>query len=133
MKRFPNALAILLTIVVLIGIAPGIAHGQATTPAAISTPVATAEFLWESGGDPERPLADPWFLSLDPDGNLWVVDGRNNQFQIFAPDGTFLDTWGTAGTGEGEFDFVEHGASAFDAEGNLYVVDTGNDRVQKFG
>ena len=92
-----------------------------------------AELLWESGGDPQRPLDDPWFLCLNPAGQLWVVDGRNNQFQIIAPDGTFVDTWGTAGTKKGAFALVEHGACAFDAAGNLYVVDTGNHRLQKFG
>src|SRR5215212_3554301 len=132
MKRFPQPVAILL-IVVLIGMTPATTYAQAATPVPVSTPVAIAEFVWESTGDADESLSEPWFLSLDPEGNIWVVDGNHSQFQIVAPDGTFLDVWGTAGADPGEFDFVEHGASDFDAEGNLYVVDSGNHRVQKFG
>jgi DNA-binding beta-propeller fold protein YncE len=103
------------------------------------TPV--AEFVWQNDGDPDLPLEDPTNLAIDPQGNIWVTDGRNSRFQIFAPDGTFLETWGTPGEAEGELDFVEPtlfggygaGSMAFDAEGNLYVADPGNYRIQKFG
>ena len=109
---------------------PGVA-AQVATPE--TPPMAgPAGFFWESAGDPQRPLADPWFLCLDPDGNLWVVDGRNNQFQIFAPDGTFLEAWGTSRDDEGRVRLCRARSLRFDAAGNLYVVDTGNHRVQKF-
>ena len=73
-------------------------------------------------------------------GNVWVADGVNDRFQIIAPDGTYRETWGTPGSGDGQFDFlsthrpmvVAYGDIAFDADGNLYVADTGNFRVQKF-
>jgi DNA-binding beta-propeller fold protein YncE len=107
-------------------------------PAPSGEPV---EFLWQTRGDPDLPLNDPINPAIDPQGNLWVVDGRNSRFQIFAPDGTFLDAWGTRGSGEGQFDFVDpliaggYGQAdiEFDAAGNLYVADPGNDRIQKFG
>src|SRR5688500_14654777 len=75
-----------------------------------------------------------------PPGNLWVADGNHDRFQILAPDGTHLETWGTQGSGKGQFEFtapesgfgVGYGDVAFDGAGNLYVVDTGNHRVQKF-
>ena len=59
------------------------------------------------------------------------------RFEIFAADGTFLETWGQAGSGEGQFNFNSpnlhnNGDVAFDADGNIYVVDIGNFRVQKF-
>lgn len=128
------------------GLEPAIALEPAATPAAeaAATPIASAppesgslDVLWESTGDPDLPLADPFEMAIDPQGNLWVADGRNSRFQIFAPDGTFLEAWGTPGSGEGKFDFTRSGghglgAVAFDAEGNIYVVDTGNYRVQKF-
>jgi DNA-binding beta-propeller fold protein YncE len=112
---------------------------MATPEVGVAAPV--AELLWQSEGDPELPLGDPNNLAIDPQGNLWVTDGRNNRFQIFAPDGAFLEAWGTPGEGEGELDFVEPGlfggygagSMAFDAAGNLYVVDPGNYRIQVFG
>jgi sugar lactone lactonase YvrE len=79
-------------------------------------------------------------VGIDPAGNVWVADGKNDRFQIFAPDGTFLEAWGTSGSVEGQFDFsaqrgccgYDYGDVAFDASGNIYVVDTNNARVQKF-
>jgi len=59
-----------------------------------------------------------------------------NRFQIFAPDGTFLETWGEGGQDTGQFDFDatdwSYGGIAFDHDGNFYVADIGNHRIQKF-
>ena len=109
----------------------------AVLPAIQPNPVA---FVWSTTGDPDEPLDDPTYPAFDPQGNLWVPDGRNSRFQIFAPDGTLLEVWGEPGSAEGQFNFLEagfggygQGAITFDAAGNFYVVDTGNYRVQKFG
>ncbi len=98
------------------------------------------ESLWRTTGGSD-PLINPQGLAVDPQGNLWAVDAGNGRIQIFAPDGAFLETWGTSGAAEGQFDFAVRGESdwagyrgdiAFDAAGNVYVVDTGNHRIQKF-
>jgi tripartite motif-containing protein 71 len=99
-----------------------------------STPI--AEFLWEADGGPDALLRMPSGAGVDPDGNLWVTDGTGGRFVIFSPDGAVLETWGTRGEGEGEFDFScgeGYGGVAFDAAGNIYVADAGNGRIQKFG
>lgn len=105
------------------------------TPEAEAAPV--AEFLWSSEGGPDTPVGDPYFLTLGPDGNLWIPDGLNGRFQIFSPEGEFIESWGTPGSAEGQFDFrggtSGFGALVFDDEGNFYVADHGNARVQKFG
>jgi DNA-binding beta-propeller fold protein YncE len=96
-------------------------------------------FLWKSTGGPDA-LSRPFGLGIDPTGNVWVADADNDRFQIFSPDGTYLETWGTPGSGEGEFEFYSqdskygtpYGGVAFDHDGNIYVLDTGNYRVQKF-
>ena len=44
--------------------------------------------------------------------------------------GTFLTTWGTAGSGNGQFDLPA--GVATDGSGNVYVADAGNNRIQKF-
>jgi DNA-binding beta-propeller fold protein YncE len=113
--------------------------GVATTRAeeVPATPVTAAlAVAWTTQGGPDLPFDDPFQLAVDPEGNLWVADGNNHRFQIFAPDGTFLEAWGTEGDGEGEFDFVDFawdqtGAVAF-GDDAIYVLDPGNDRVQKF-
>lgn len=96
-------------------------------------------FLWETRGDPDDPLGNPAHLAVAPDGSIWVADGDNHRFQIFAPDGSLLEVWGTPGSGEGEFDFTtpywsgyEYGAVAFAPDGTFYVADPGNHRIQKF-
>jgi hypothetical protein len=98
------------------------------------------EFLWEATAAGAEPFSTPYGLGIAPDGNLWVANGRKDRFEIFAPDGTFLETWGTPGSAEGEFEFyapesgygTAYGDVDFDADGNIYVLDTGNHRVQKF-
>jgi sugar lactone lactonase YvrE len=79
-------------------------------------------------------------LALAPDGAIWVADGDNSRLQIFAPDGTLREVWGTPGAGDGEFDFTtldwagyDQGAIAFAPDGTFYVADPGNYRIQKFG
>lgn len=99
----------------------------------------TFTLLWKSTGGPDA-LSRPFGLGIDPTGNVWVSDAGNDRFQIFSPDGTYLETWGAPGSGEGEFEFYSrdskygtpYGGVAFDRDGNIYVLDTGNYRVQKF-
>jgi DNA-binding beta-propeller fold protein YncE len=113
--------------------------GQSTLAQDATPPAGPAEFLWESRGDPASPLGNPSHLAIAPDGAIWVADGDNDRFQIFAPDGSLLEVWGTSGSGDGEFDFTTFGwggydqaAIAFASDGTFYVTDTGNHRIQKF-
>jgi DNA-binding beta-propeller fold protein YncE len=115
-------------------------NAVAATPATPAVPVAGGqlEFLWESNGGTE-PIASAYGVGIDPQGNVWVSDSKD-RFHIVAPDGTFIETWGTSGSGEGEFEFLarnsgvsrHYGDVAFDAAGNIYVADSGNTRIQKF-
>jgi outer membrane protein assembly factor BamB len=97
---------------------------------------APGEFLWRSEGGSE-PFNEVTNLVIAPDGNLWVPDNGNSQFQIFAPDGTHLESWGEAGSEDGQFDFTRpdgEGLSslAFAPDGGFYVADSNNSRVQQF-
>ncbi|MFN8593713.1 MAG: 6-bladed beta-propeller, partial [Thermomicrobiales bacterium] len=110
-----------------------------TVPATPSARAGTfANIVWERHGGPDLPLYRPGDVAVDPAGNVWVVDGQRNAFQIFSPDGDYVESWGGPGNGPGEFAFwdpvvqVTSGAVAFDATGNIYVADTFNHRVQKF-
>jgi sugar lactone lactonase YvrE len=119
-------------------IMPAISSSPATPePSPITGPV---EFLWETRGGPDSPLGNPSKVAVAPDGSIWVADADNDRFQIFAPDGTFLEAWGTPGSGDGEFDFTtvdwggnDQAAIAFAPDGSFYVADPGNHRIQKFG
>jgi DNA-binding beta-propeller fold protein YncE len=113
----------------------GRALAQDATPSA-----GPVEFLWETSGDPDDPLGNPAHLAIAPDGSIWVADGDNDRFQIFAPDGSLLEVWGVSGSAEGELDFntfgwggYDEGAITFAPDGAFYVTDTGNHRIQKFG
>jgi sugar lactone lactonase YvrE len=116
------------------GIPAPLVTAEATPPAG---PV---EFLWQTSGDPANPMENALYLAIDPQGNVWVPDGKHGRFQIFSPDGELLEVWGSRGEGEGQFEFIAagfsgygQGAIAFDSAGNFYVADTGNHRIQKFG
>jgi DNA-binding beta-propeller fold protein YncE len=115
--------------------APAFIPAISATPEMVGAPV--AEFLWQTTGGPDLPLGDPFKIAIDPAGNLWVPDGLHSRFQIFAPDGTFLEAWGTEGSEDGQFDFplsgYGYGTVVWDADGNFYVTDSGNYRIQKFG
>jgi streptogramin lyase len=115
-------------------------QGQPLAAIVIATPEAGQfEFLWRYSGEPDR-MAQAYGMGIDPEGNVWVSEAGKDRFQIIAPDGTYRETWGTPGSGNGEFEFLStespysrpYGDIAFDAEGNIYVADTGNFRVQKF-
>ena len=107
---FVLALAVLIGGALLTSGAQGISPAPAAEPdgqqaslSAVGTPpsMSSVEFVWQTKGGPDLPL-DPINPAIDPDGNLWVPDGRNNRFQIFAPDGTFLETWGEPGSAGGQ-------------------------------
>ncbi|HEX2418707.1 MAG TPA: hypothetical protein VHJ83_11390, partial [Micromonosporaceae bacterium] len=112
------ALLMLLAVGSVFLFGPGRSDQHGESPAlvpAISSPPATPEpsptagpvaSFWETRGDPASPLGNPSHLAVAPDGSIWVADADNNRFQIFAPDGTFLEAWGTPGTAPGQFDFV---------------------------
>lgn len=71
-----------------------------------------------------------WGFNVDAQGNVYVADQGNNVIKKFNHDGTLLSQFGSAGTGNGEFDKPMD--VAFDSAGNIYVADLGNNRVQKF-
>ncbi|RJP48701.1 MAG: hypothetical protein C4586_08250 [Anaerolineaceae bacterium] len=60
---------------------------------------------------------------------LYICDSGNNRIQVTDYDGNVLFSFGSYGTGDGEFS-SPHGVSN-DGE-HVYVSDTGNHRIQKF-
>jgi sugar lactone lactonase YvrE len=133
------ALLVLTAVGGLVVLAQGLLRPEAIV---MTAPQLMGRFdqLWRTTGEAE-PLVAPQGLAVDAAGNVWVVDAGSDRIEIFAPDGSFLETWGASGSEEGQFEFAVRtdsdwagfrGDIAFDAAGNLYVVDTGNHRIQKF-
>jgi DNA-binding beta-propeller fold protein YncE len=65
-------------------------------------------------------------------GNLYISDKKNYQIVEFDTSETLVGTWGSQGTGSGQF--TQPTGIAVDGSGNIYVVDNnlGNSRVEKF-
>ncbi len=72
----------------------------------------------------------PYSPAVDGQGNLYVTDGRRNCVLKFDAQGNFLQKWGVAGRGNGQFS--NPAGIAIDGSGNIYVVDSKNNRVEKF-
>ncbi len=69
-------------------------------------------------------------LAIGSSDNVLVVDPVNDRVEKFRPIGTFIDTWGSLGSGDGQFTSPSGVATA--SSGSVYVVDQGNNRVQRF-
>jgi DNA-binding beta-propeller fold protein YncE len=109
----------------------------ASSPAADPSLNGIAEPLWVSAATGPGWVRRPGFANVDPVGRVWVSSGGMNTMIIYDADGTYLEAWGGAGAGPGQFAFssgenVDLGDVAFAADGGFYVADPGNRRVQRF-
>ena len=124
---------------------PGSQSGVPTgSPVALDVMVASPDdaaadpvsFIWQTEGAPELPEFVT-HMAIDPACRLWVMDVQGDRFLIFDLDGNLLETWGTSGSGDGQFDFANAGSYmyngiAFAPDGGFYVSDAANGRVQHF-
>jgi len=76
-------------------------------------------------------------IALDAGGNVYVTDFNNDgvvgcsRVQKFDSNGNFLTSWGTNGSGNGQF-YNPRGIIVDRMSGLVYVSDSGNHRVEKF-
>ncbi|MGI8554136.1 MAG: 6-bladed beta-propeller [Dehalococcoidia bacterium] len=104
---------------------------------AAPTAVAAIEFVWATDGAPDA-LRRPVSLAADRQANVFVLDSGNGRIAKFDSSGKLLTTWGSTGSGDGQFVFQMQGifrgrpgGLAVDGQGIVYVADlTG--RIQKF-
>ncbi len=93
-------------------------------------------------GDPPTHFTEPNDVLVAPDGSIFVGESHGAQFldepgpraigriSKFAPDGTFIKSWGSWGYGDSQFR-APH-SLAMDSRGRLFVADRGNRRIQIF-
>jgi DNA-binding beta-propeller fold protein YncE len=78
------------------------------------------------------PFNKPSHLAVSPkSGDLFVTDGYgNSRVHRFSPEGQFIESWGSVGTGIGQF-VIPHNI-VIDKDDFLYIADRENHRVQIF-
>ena len=93
-------------------------------------------------GDPPTHFTEPNDVLVAPNGNIFVAEAHSAQFMDepgprtvgritkWAPDGTFIKSWGSWGYEDGQFR-APH-SFAMDSQGRLFVADRGNRRIQIF-
>ena len=75
-------------------------------------------------------LSKPYGIALNQSGEVVVTSSDRNCITVFSPSGDELQSFGTEGSGEGQF--MHPRGVAVDGEGNILVTDTDNHRIQKF-
>jgi len=76
---------------------------------------------------------EPWGITVDAQGNVYVADTWNHRIQKFDQAGKFLLEWGAAGQPDaGPNGFWGPRGIAVGTDGRVYITDTGNKRVTVF-
>ncbi len=88
---------------------------------------ASGQFLRDVSGSE---TSFPRGVAVDSKGGLWVVDNGCTCVRSFSSTGTYIGSFGTVGTGEGQFKTPM--AIAATPTGNLLVSDGENNRIEQF-
>jgi sugar lactone lactonase YvrE len=73
---------------------------------------------------------EPTGLAAGPSGNVWIADWAGNRVLEVSEGGTLLRSFGTQGTGNGQF--KQPDVITVDPSGTVWVGDQNNSRVQGF-
>jgi NHL repeat len=90
---------------------------------------------WEHVEPPLPPVdgmfRQPTDVAWDSGGNIYISDGYiNSRVAKFDKNGNWVKSWGTKGTGPGQFNLPH--SIAIDRNDNVYVGDRTNHRIQVF-
>jgi outer membrane protein assembly factor BamB len=120
------------------GVTPSGRSGEQSSPEASlsAMPLPTvARFVARFVEPPDGLL--PNALIGDSAGEVWAAEPYSDRFAVFTANGQLLRYWGTAGSGDGQFNFRRNngdgcGSLGFGQGGSIYVLDCGNRRVEQF-
>ena len=88
------------------------------------------ELEWGSSGHLKPGMfLNPQHLAVDSENNIYVTDLGNSRVQKFDDQGNHIRSWGSQGSGPGEF---SHPSGIAVANEYVFVVDNKLDTVQKF-
>ncbi len=72
---------------------------------------------------------NPRAIAIDSIDNIYVVDSGNSEIKIFDSTGKLLLSWGSFGSGNGQF---QNPSGILVDQKYVYISDTGNARIEKF-
>ena len=75
-------------------------------------------------------LNEPFGVAINEKKELIVTESSGHCISIFSPSGDKLQSFGTHGSGPGQFNYPRR--ITVDGDQNIFVVDTFNHRIQKF-
>ena len=83
-------------------------------------------------GDTPGLLREPTDVVVSPEGTIFVTEGHlkngpHARLSKFAPDGSFIERFGS--TGQGHLQFSAPHAIALDTQGRLFIADRDNNRI----
>jgi hypothetical protein len=87
--------------------------------------------IGERGGSDEQMFGEIRSLAVAPDGAIYIFDGSVPALRKYAPDGTYLTTFGRAGGGPGEYRFPDAGLAVL-SDGRVLLRDPGNTRISVY-
>jgi tripartite motif-containing protein 71 len=91
------------------------------------------QFGSEGSGNGQMELSTPMGITTDAKGGIWLTDSSNDRVQLWVLDDyrpVYGDSFGSAGTGNGQFDLP--GDVAIAPDGDIWVADVENHRIQHF-
>lgn len=84
---------------------------------------------WGGFGNGNGTMNQPKGVTVDYEGNVYVVDTGNHRIVKFNSSGTYQTSWGSYGTTTTDFNSPEGATSSASI---LYVADTGNNRIKLY-
>ncbi len=89
-------------------------------------------FVWAAAGvrgSGVNQMRNPHGVDIAPNGTIYVTDANNDRIVVLGSDGSWIGSFGTSGTGDGQFLFPR-GVAVDPLDGTLWVSDSNRNDVQ---